>query len=685
MAEDRNQARRLLRLATSLGPDRLFAASLRAEEAISDLFSFEVGAFSTEPVTDASEALGQAAVISVTTTEGNDRHFHGHISEFEYRGHRQADDAHHYRLVLRPWLWFLSLRQDSRVFQEKTTTDIAQEIFGELSFQDFRIDVSGALPNRVYCVQYRETSLDFLSRLFEEDGIYYYFEHMEDRHTLVLTDDLAAHGPIAGTATLRAARQEMTDDEPGVSDWREVARLTSGMVTLNEYNSEKPRTSLLATVPAKEAPAAASDLEVFDYPGRYTEKSEGDTRANVVMESLEARRNTRSGTSNAFALCPGYTFTLTQHEVDGYNTRHLVTKVVHEAENNWEFGRPSGARYQAQFECIPADIQFRAPVVTPKPSIDGLQTAFVTGPEGEEIHVDKAGRIKVQFHWDRRGEYNQRSSCWVRVAQAWSGIGFGQTFLPRIGMEVAVAFVEGDPDRPIVTGVIHNAVNTPVYDLPANKTRSVIKTNSSPGGGGFNELRFEDKAGQEQIFIHGQKDVDLRVKEKYRGHIGDASHSIVKGDRFEQFDGDQHGEVKGDRSVKIGGIDSLDVGQEIHTKAGMNFAVKAGMEVMVEAGIKLTIKAGSSFITLDPSGVVIQGPLVRINSGGAAGSLSASPAAPQAPEEADQDKAGETTSLTAPKTVPQANAERKRVAQIGALREAAVSGKPFCEICSEAS
>lgn len=681
---DRAQSSHLLRMATPLGPDRLFAVSVAGEEALSELFAFRVRAFALDPIADPSEILGLPAVVTLTTVEGRDRHFHGYVAAFEYDGYRQSDQVHHYSLTLRPWFWFLSLRADSRIFQEKSVIAIAEEIFGEMNFTDFRVETSGAFANRTYCVQYRETSFAFLSRLFEEEGIYYYFEHEDDRHTLVLADTAMAHQPIAGGATLRAARQEMGDDASGVSEWREVASVTSGRVTLNDFDPLKPRASLIAGIGSNAGLPAAQDLEVFDYPGRYREMSDGDTFASVRMEALEARSRMRTGTTNEFTICPGFTFDLVEHEVEGYNVSHLVTRVAHEAENNWEFGEPRGARYRGTFECIPADTQFRAPRVTPKPTIDGLQTAIVTGPGGEEIHVDRHGRVKVQFHWDRRGAYDEKSSCWIRVAQGWAGIRFGQTFIPRIGMEVAVSFLEGDPDRPLITGVVHNAVNEPVYDPPGHKTRSTIKTNSSPGGGGFNELRFEDKAGSEQIFVHGQKDMDLRIKETLRSHVGDQHHETVVNDRFEKVGGDQHEDVGGDRSARIGGIDSLDIAQEFHAKAGTNYAVKAGMEVMIEAGMMLTIKAGAGFITLGPSGVTIQGPMVLINSGGSSGSLSANPQAPDAPAAADDGQPGATTDLTSPKTVPQGTGTRKRVSQIAALREAAVKGTPFCEICGEA-
>lgn len=323
--------------------------------------------------------------------------------------------------------------------------------------------------------------------------------------------------------------------------------------------------------------------------------------------------------------------------------------------------------------------------MTPKPILHGSQTAFVVGPAGEEIYTDKYGRVKVQFHWDRNGKYDANSSCWIRVAQAWAGKKWGMMFIPRIGMEVIVEFFEGDPDQPVITGCVYNAEAMPAYALPDEKSKSGIKTDSTKGGG-FNEIRFEDKKGSEQVFIHGEKDIDLRVKKDSREHIGNERHLIVVKDKLEKVGGDKHLQVLGDKNEKVTGTVSLDAGQDLQEKVGMKYALdagqeihlKAGMNMVLEPGTNLTLKVGGNFININPAGVFIKGTMVFINSGGSAGSGAGSkPDAPKEPKEADKAEAGQKVSLPPPKTPPVA-ASFSLAALM--MKTAAMTGTPFCDI-----
>jgi type VI secretion system secreted protein VgrG len=360
---------------------------------------------------------------------------------------------------------------------------------------------------------------------------------------------------------------------------------------------------------------------------------------------------------------------------------YVLTSVNHGAtEPVGGSGQGSEASYTNSFTCIPFDVPYRPPRVTPKPMVEGTQTAIVVGPAGEEIYTDEHGRVKVQFHWDREGKKDENSSCWIRVSQVWAGAGWGAMYIPRIGHEVIVNFIEGDPDRPIITGRVYHGTNKPPYPLPDEKTKSTIKSDSSLGGGGFNEIRFEDKKGEEQIFIHAEKNQDVRIKKDLLTWIGNESHLIVKKDQLEQVEGDKHLTVTGDHNEKVGGTISIKAGTDMQEKVGSKHALdagteihlKAGMNVVIEAGMSITLKAGGGFVVVGPAGVTISGTPILLNSGGSAGSGSGcSPEAPKEPKEADTAKPGEKTNLPAAPPSPSPQAQ--------AFKEAAKSGTPFCQ------
>jgi type VI secretion system secreted protein VgrG len=460
---------------------------------------------------------------------------------------------------------------------------------------------------------------------------------------------------------------------------------------LGDFNFETPTTSLLSTINGQVNQGGNQSFEIYDYPGEYDKKDEGDTYARIRIEEEEAPHDISSGSSTCRAMACGFKFEVSELRRRDLNGSYVITSLTHSAHEGgtFETGEDEVAQYTNFFRCIPAAAKFRPLRNTPKPLMQGCQTAIVTGPKGEEIYTDKYGRIKVQFHWDRIGEYNEKTSCWIRVAQDWAGKKWGAMFLPRIGQEVIVDFLEGDPDQPIVTGRVYNASSMPAYTLPDEKTKSYIKSNSSKGGGGFNELRFEDKAGSEQIFIHAQKDKDIRVKEVLKEWIGKDSHLIIKHDQLEKVEGDKHQQVTGDKNEKVGGTVSLKVGTDHHEKVGSKYALdsgteihlKAGMNVVIEAGTSITVKAGGNFINIGPSGIAIKGTMVLINSGGAAGSGGgASPETPTDPKVADDAKAGEAEDIHEAK-LHFKPASFSPAALI--LRQAAQSGTPFCDICNE--
>lgn len=680
------QDMRLIRMNTSLGKDRLFVSSFSGTEALSTLFSFNVKAFSSGSFVQVAALVGQPIVVSILTGGSDDRHVHGYIRQAELEGYDYTRKLYHYTIDIVPWLWFLTCKSDCRIFQNDSVIDIAKKIFEDFGFVDYEVRVIGSLEPREYCVQYRESCFDFLSRIFEEEGIFYFFEHTRDRHLLVLADSANVHRAVPLQDSYRYQRIEAGDAAAAITDWRETVQVKSGKVSLGDFNFEKPDTDLTVRIDTLNRTSYNSDLERYDYPGNYQQNAEGDRRARIRMEEEEALSRVFSGRANAPMLAPGTAFTLSDHEVKAYNGRYTLVSVRHEAVNNWDGLLEQGASYTNHFRAVAASVTYRPPRRTPRPVIEGPQTAMVVGPAGEEIFIDDYGRVKVQFHWDRRGTGNEKASCWVRVAQGWAGAQWGMQMPPRIGMEVVVEFLEGNPDRPLVTGCLYNRDAMPPYPLPGNKTRTVLKTSSSPGGGNFNELRFEDKKGAEQIFIHGGRDLDVRIKHDRREWVGASRHLIVKGSQFELAGGNRHTTVRADYNQKIDGVLNQKIGMDHHEEVGLNYAVKAGMEIALQAGMMLTIKAGGSYIALGPTGVTISGPMVLINSGGAAGSLSASPETARLPAEAATAEAGSAPKSAARRTLQKPSGNR-RAAQIQALLGAAQNGTPFCEVChnSEAS
>jgi type VI secretion system secreted protein VgrG len=518
-------------------------------------------------------------------------------------------------------------------------------------------------------VQYRETDFNFVSRLMEQEGIYYYFAHENGHHKLVFCNDVGSHRPVADYARIpyftptRGERRERDH----IYEWRFGREVQPGVYALNDFDFERPRASLRTTSSAPRRHALA-DFEMYDYPGEYTQSGDGENYARTRVEELQARHEVAYGAGNARGLAVGALFTLEHPPRDDQEREYLVVSATHELRSDeYESVRGQLATdeiYACSFSAIPSRQPYRAPRVTPKPVIQGPQTAIVVGKSGEEIWTDKYGRVKVQFHWDRYGKSDENSSCWVRVAQLWAGKRWGAMYIPRIGQEVIVDFLEGDPDQPIIIGRVYNGDAMPPYALPDNASMSTVKSNSTKGGGGFNEIRFEDKKGSEQVFVHGQKDLDVRVGNDRREWIGKDRHLIVKNDRVEKVEAGFHLTVGTDHFEKTGAAWSVDAGKSIDAKAGTKVAleggmqvhVKGGMTVVIEAGTQLSLKVGGNFVDISPAGVTIQGTMVMINSGGAPGSGSGcSPGSPKTPDEAGSAQAGQVDQSGAGPT-----AEKKR-------------------------
>ena len=684
--EKYTQENRLIQIITPLGPDVLLLQGFDGQEGISRLFHFDLWMNSENRSISFDSVAGKKASIKIVLPDQSERYINGIIATFSQGGASPVFAS--YQATLVPWFWFLTRTSDCRIFQNITVPDIIQKLFQEGGFSDFKNKLRGSYKEREYCVQYRETTFNFISRLMQEEGIFYFFEHEADKHTLVLADSPSEFKPCPYQPIARYESPENAGwGEEVVTEWSIGQEVRPGRYAINDFNFEKPLMDLTATVSGKDS----RKYEIYDYPGEYQNKDEGERIAGIRMQEEETPYTVISGSSSCRGFLTGYRFQLRDHYRRDINKEYVLTTIHHlcNAGTNYRSTEGEGDNsfeYTNQFQCIPYPAPFRPSRTAPVPVVHGTQTAMVVGPPGEEIYVDKYGRVKVQFHWDREGKYNEKSSCWIRVSQNWAGKRWGAMFIPRIGQEVIVDFIEGDPDRPIITGRVYNGASMPPYELPTEKTKSTVKTYSSKGGGGFNELRFEDKKGDEQIFIHAEKNQDIRIKKDLMEWVGQDSHLIVKHDKLEKVEGDKHLGVKGDKNEKVDGTVSLKAGMDLQEKVGMKYAcdagmeihLKAGMNVVIEAGMSITLKAGGGFIVIGPTGVIISGTPVLINSGGAAGAgTGSSPHPPKDPIEADKAVPGQKEELPPPKVPPKPAVYSPAAL---AMKNAARDGTPFCEI-----
>ena len=536
-------------------------------EGISELFQIELLLAYGDVELDLRGLMGKDAVLTLSHDEG-DRHFHGVVAEAEEL--EETPNFTRYKVRIVPRLWLLAHQRDSRIFQEKTTPEILTEVFEAAGITGDRLDdrTNSDFEPRNYCVQYRESSLNFARRLMEEDGISFWFEHSEDDHVLVIADDSADFVSVDDPSSVAFEPPGMgTVGEQHVWRFRALERVRPGKASLIDYSFKQPTQEMES---AHEGDVD-TDLEIYDYPGGYVDSSLGTTLAQVRHEELQVRRTTARGRSTVTRLMAGRLFELQDHPNGNLNVEYLLLRVRHKGTRTdpGAGGEDNESEYSNEFEVMPAEVVYRPPRLTPIPKIAGLQNAIVTGPSGDEIHVDEFGRVKVQFYWDRQGENDEQSSCWIRVSQAWAGTGFGQVYIPRIGQEVIVQFIEGDPDRPLITGRVYNGDNALPYSLPDHKTRSTIKSNSSKGGGGFNEFRYEDKAGQEEIYLHAQKDFNETVLNCHTTDVGADQTNTVHNNQTERVDVDQDMSVGGNRTVHIeGDFEETVDGTETRTVTG---------------------------------------------------------------------------------------------------------------------
>jgi type VI secretion system secreted protein VgrG len=622
------QKNREIAIETPLGEDVLLLTNMSGIEQLSRPFEFQLELASEKPQIKSSDIVGQNVTIRLNLPENKVRYFNGFISSFtQIAGALQLDE---YRATVVPWLWFLTRTADCRIFQEMTVPDIIKEVFSDHGFTDLEDALTGSYRTWEYCVQYRETDFNFVSRLMEQEGMYYFFKHENGKHKLVLADSASAHESYQDYDQIKFRPADLrAGDEKIIMDWTVETRVQPGFYALNDFDFKNTKKDLQARSKITREHAAA-DFEIYDYPGEYTESNDGEEYTKKRIEELHSQYEVVTAQSDVRGICTGCTFTLTEHPREDQNRKYLITSANYSMHSDiLQTGGGGETAYSCSFTAIDAKQPFRSLRITPKPSIPGPQTAMVVGPSGEEIYPDEYGRVKVQFHWDRYGKADENSSCWIRVAQVWAGKKWGAMYIPRIGQEVIVEFLEGDPDQPIITGRVYNGQAMPPYELPSEKTKSTIKSNSSKGGGGFNEIRFEDKKGEEQIFIHAEKNLDIRVKNDRFETVINNSHLHVEKDKFEHVennrsetvDADHKEEIGKDRHLNIKGKEAKEVAKSLsltvkddvaevfkknHSEETTKDYYLKAKNIVIEAMQNITLKVGGSHIAIEAAGIEIK-------------------------------------------------------------------------------
>ena len=572
---------RVMEIATPLGDEVLLFHGMHAREEMSRVSEYQLDLLSPRGDINLDEILGKNVTVKLALPDDTTRYFNGFVTRFSQGG--MLGRYHRYSAVVRPWLWFLSRTADCRIFQDMTVPDIVKAVFSDHETADFKLELTGTYRKWTYCVQYRETDLNFVSRLLEHEGIYYYVKHTDGHNTVVLTDSYSGHAAFPGTENIDFISPEKLarPDIEHISNWDFVREIQPGVYVHDDYDLERPSVEL-RTQKAVTRTYAPSNYEVFDYPGHYIQKADGDQYASVRINEYGAQFEVAHAATNVRGLSVGYLFTLQKFPRGDQNREHLVVAGAYDLEFSDYEALPDkgGAGYRCSFLAMSSKQQFRPKRTTPKPFVQGPQTAVVVGPAGEEIYTDKYGRVKVQFHWDRLGKKDQNSSCWIRVSHPWAGKAWGAVATPRIGQEVIVDFLEGDPDQPIITGRVYNAEQMPPYELPANKTQSGVKSRSSLGGSpaNFNEIRFEDKKGSEQLFIHAEKNQDIEVE-------NDESHWVGH-DRKKTIDHDETTHVKHDRTETVDNNEKITI--------GVNRTENVGAEETITIGGNRTITVNKS-------------------------------------------------------------------------------------------
>lgn len=621
-----SQKDRSIGIETSLGDDALILLSFNGEEAISELFEFQLNLASQNLNITANEIVGNPVDLWIRLNDGSQRFINTYINRFT-AGPMYAEGYRSYLATAVPWLWFLSLNQDSRIFQGKTVLQVLEDIFQLYPLANFEIKCMKQYPENDYCVQYQESDLAFINRLMQEYGIFYYFTHEAGKHTLVINDDASEYKNCI-ESTITHTESELSVDH--VHNWEHKFQFISGKWTQKDFNFESPNTDLLTSSPTVLDLPDVDKYEKFRYPGGYTSRRDGEALTDVKMAKQEAEFESISAEGSYRSFTAGAKFTVEKHDFqEEENKNYVITHIQHQASEDSYTTNASGRHiYTNNFVAIPDTMTTQSAKEHKKPRIYGPQTAIVVGPHNEEIHTDEYGRVRVSFHWDRYSVADENASCWIRVSQNWAGKNWGAMSIPRIGQEVIVSFLNGDPDRPIITGRVYNGEQITPHELPENATMTTFKTNSSKGGEGFNELRFEDKKDEEQIFIHAQKNFDLRVKSDRfesigndrnlvvendkKEHVKNNQHELTDSNKYEKIGGDRHLKIIGQEAKAVDGNLSLGVGGDVAEEISGNHSEKTGGDnfikasnIVIEGSSNITLKVGQSYVAIESGGIKI--------------------------------------------------------------------------------
>lgn len=613
-----------IKLHSPLGDDLRFVR-MRAYEALGRPYRFELETISRSVDIDLKDTLAMPMSVSVTSPQGFVRRYHGIVSEAEQTGFEVIDDVRYavYAFVLVPKLWLLKKQSDCRIFKNLTVPDIVRKVLAEAGYTDIDVSLSASYEAREYCVQYRETAFDFISRLMEQEGIYYYFTHTQSTHTMVLCDSLGAHSAVSPFSKIPYCPpgQRGSRMKDSISDWALARTAQSKRVKLDDYDYLKPKASLLAPEDAAEPSGggALGELEVFDYPGEHEDVAQGRLHAQVMVEAANVPQATYRGTTDACGLMVGALFKLKDFPLAAHNQEYLVTKadtLLVEVNYVSVYDDEEHEPFSCRFEALRSEQPFRTAQTTRRPLISGLQTAVVHGDTPEDIVVDQYGRVQVDFFWSPPGRKNSDCSCPARLATSWAGRQWGAIQIPRVGQEVVISFLEGNPDRPLIIGSVYNADHMPPYALPEHKTQSGVRSRSHPNGGreDYNEIRFEDLKGREELLLHAQRDM----------------RHEAENDHFVEIERDEDGRIDRDRTWNVGRDDTSDVGRKVRIRAGSEIELVTGaarlvmkstgeisisgtmikldgkVNVSLAAGVAVDVKSGAALSMMAGGAVSVQ-------------------------------------------------------------------------------
>ena len=589
------QNRRLFKFKNLANPEQqLLLESFKGTEGLSRAYNFELLLVCQDSDVELKSMMGQHVVLEIELADTTPRYLAGYLTRFASIG--SDGGMARYTATLNPWFSMLKNRFDTRIFQGCTVEDVVTQVFAlctAFSRHEFRL--SKPLKHYTYITQYRESDFNFVQRLLEEEGMFYYFEHTAEGHTMIICDDSTTLVPLPEQPQIRFHTASVTETADSITQWSGNRQLQSGKIAVQTFDYRQPSNRLPVAMKSLNKQGDVDEFEIYDFPGQYTHGTydEGEALLRLRVEALELKGKSFHGASNCRAMKPGYTFELLQHydhdQGPADERQFLLMSVESEGHNNYLNGHP--ASYYNTFSCVRKKIVFRPQLTTPRPTISGPQTAIIVGPPGEEIFTDELGRVKVQFHWDRKGEHNDKSSCWVRVAQSGASGGFGSIQIPRVGDEVVVVFLDGNPDRPLVMGSLYNSQNTPPWSLPANKTQSGFLTRSMKGDGGTaNFFRFEDKAGAEQIIMHAERNMDTEIEV-------DETHSVGS-----------------NRTITVGGTHTETIKKDtvMNVQEGSLTIQVDNQFIQVNAKQHIILQVGGSSIKLTPEGIEIKGDAIDI-------------------------------------------------------------------------